>query len=270
MNATLARTFLFVLALANAPAQAHLNHIQFAAVDETGGKVRIRYRMSADMFMSNLDADIKIGRMNESIKQSPIDQIIRAYFKTHLLLEVDGVPREAEHADFEFDAKTSDWVADFYFDAPPLHSKSILFCDAFLENNPRTQTLARINWRGENTMYHLRAGNFRYALGSSIQIPAEAQHSSAPGRELFLDGLAQSFKAYDFLTAGALMLIVLGQIWRTMPRVVAPVLALAMGAALGVDQCGRAGLPCASGFALGWSAVVLTLYCAAYRFRRTE
>ncbi len=263
------RSLLFASILICASAFAHLNHIQFAAVDEIDGHMRIRYRMSADMFMSNLDADIKSGRLSESIKQKPIDQIIRAYFQTHLLLEIDGAKHEAASATFSFDSKTSDWIADFFFDTPNASATATLFCDAFLQNNPRTQTLARINWRGENTMYHLRLGNTRYVLGSSLRPLSDTQVAIAPLHQQFLDGLAQALKAYDFLAAGALVVAVLGQILTKAPRAIVPLLALAAAAALSADQCARNGIPNTIGFALGWLAVVLTVYRISTQSRRS-
>ena len=254
------RVCVLTLSLLCANVRAHLNHVQFAAIEEVDGKLRVRYRMSADMFMSNLDADIKRGRLIESIKQRPIDDIIREYFKTHLLLEAGGAPREADSASFTFDAKTSDWVADFLFQAPAPDARIVLFCDAFLENNPRTQTLARIDWRGDKTMFHFRNGNVRYVLGSSLQPPQETQARAESGREFFLDGLARALKAYDFLAAGALVLIVLGRMPIKWPHAIVPAVALAASVALSIDQCGHENAPLAIGFAFGWLAVALTAY----------
>src|SRR5438045_3964807 len=126
--------------------QAHLNHIQFAAIDEIDGKLRVRYRMSADMFMSNLDLEIAAGRMDASIKQLPIERIVAAYFQTHLRLEAQNGASSAESVSVSIDFKNGDWIADFLFPAPAQQSQTSIFCDAFLNNNPRTQTLARINW----------------------------------------------------------------------------------------------------------------------------
>lgn len=258
------RVFILALGLLCANACAHLNHIQFAAIEEAGGMLRVRYRMSADMFMSNLDADIKSGRLNESVKQQPIDQILRQYFKTHLLLETDGAvgdaPHEADSVAFTFDAKTSDWVADFLFQSPAPNARTVLFCDAFLENNPRTQTLARIDWRGEKTMFHFRTGNVRYVLGSSVLAPQETQTRAVTGPELFLDGLARALTAYDFLGAGALVLIVLGRMLIKRPLVIVPAVAVAASVALSLDQCGRENAPLAIGYAFGWLAVALTAF----------
>ena len=256
----MARLVIIATVVLCANVSAHLNHIQFAAIDEAHGKLHVRYRMSADMFMSNVDADIKAGRLTESVKQRPISDIIQSYFRTHLLLELNGAANAADSATFEFDAKTSDWIADFIFPAPPENSKPTLICDAFLENNPRTQTLARITWRGENTMFHFRTGNVRYALGSSLQAPSENKAAPASPTIQFLDGLARALKAYDFLAAGSLVLIVLGQMLSKLPRPVIALLAIPAAVALSLDQCGRDGILVVSGFALGWSAVVVTLF----------
>src|SRR5207244_1464205 len=131
---------------------------------------------------------------------------------------------------------------------------------AFLENNPRTQTLARINWRGENTMFHFRTGNVRYVLGSSLQTAGDAQISSSTATDAFLDGLARSLKAYDFLAAGALFVVVLGQIFSKGRRHLIFPFALFSCIALGKNQCGSDNGACVLGFALGLFAVALTVY----------
>ena len=68
-------------------ARGHLNHVQFATVEEAGGRLVVRYRMSADMFQSNLDVLIKSGAMGQEVLRLPIDLMIQKYFSTHLMVE---------------------------------------------------------------------------------------------------------------------------------------------------------------------------------------
>src|SRR4051812_28760116 len=82
---------------------AHLNHVQFAAVEEINGQMRIRFRFSADMFMSNLEADIKAGRMDASAKNAAVSDLIARYTKGHLQLETGEVRRDPVVSAFTFD-----------------------------------------------------------------------------------------------------------------------------------------------------------------------
>ncbi len=258
MQATLKRALLlFALVFLSARVDAHLNHVQFATVDEVDGALRVRYRMSADMFMSNLEVEIKSGRLGESIKQRPLDEIIRQYFKSHLAIETGGAAQNARTVTFFRDEKTGDWVADFVFDAPAPGAETTLLCDAFLENNPRTQTLARIDWRGEKTMFHFRKGYEHYALGSSLHPAVQETQARDGDGEQFLDGLAHAFKSYELLAAGALVCLVLGLALRKWKFAV-PLLALAACVLLSRDECERESLQHAAGFAVGWLAVALT------------
>jgi hypothetical protein len=246
-----------VLCLLSIPARAHLNHIQFASIDESAGKLRVQYRMSADMFMSNLELEIKSGRFDASIKQLPVNEIIARYFQKHLQLESNNTAFSAESVTFTLDAKSGDWIAEFAFPAPPPGAEPRIFCDAFLENNPRTLTLAHIDWRGEKTVFHFRKDNERYKLGSSFQSEAAAARPVVSESVRFVDGLASGLRSYMWLAAGALVLcalrLLLGNRWILIVPPGAVVLSIAFSGFVATDAAGQ------WGFRLGWIAVALTL-----------
>jgi hypothetical protein len=237
---------------------AHLNHVQFAAIEEVDGQLRVRYRMSADMFMTNLDVEIKSGRLPESIKQLPLNEIIARYFQAHLLLETKGEKRAASSVTFTLDEKNGDWIADFLFPAPPNGAAAGLICDAFLENNPRTQTLARIDWRGEKDVFHFRKGSERLALAGNAAIqPSNGKASNESALERFVSGLANGLRAYDWLAAGALAMVVLRMIFKNREIALIGFVAAA-GVGLGFKESAPSGHAGVAGFALAWLAVVLT------------
>ncbi|HLX62234.1 MAG TPA: hypothetical protein VKX17_13220 [Planctomycetota bacterium] len=247
---------IFALCLLSLQALAHLNHNQFAAVDEVDGKLLVRYRMSADMFMSNLEIEIKAGHIDAAIKLLPINEIIARYFKTHLRLDVNNVSVSAESVSFTMDAKNGDWIAGFKFTAPPIGAEASLFCDAFLENNPRTQTLARINWRGEKTVFHFRKDSTRCQFGSSLhESSAEAAPKIEAPRAHFLNGLAEALRSYEWLAAGALVFCALRVVSKD--RLHYLVFGLTAVASLVLTPV-QFSLAAAWGFRFGWTAVVLT------------
>jgi hypothetical protein len=193
------RMFAAILAVSCCAAHAHLNHVQFAAVDEASGNLRVRYRMSADMFMTNLDVEIKAGRLTESVRQLPVNEIIALYFKTHLLLERNGSRASAAAVAFTLDDKSGDWLADFTFPAPAPGESAALFCDAFLQNNPRTQTLVTLDWRGSRDVFHFRKDNERCALVAASPRRESRLVEQLPASVRFIDGVAAALRSYGWL-----------------------------------------------------------------------
>lgn len=255
-------------------ALAHLNHVQFATVEERGGRMVVRYRMSADMFMSNLEAGVKAGVIAPKVSRLPIDQMIALYFKQHLLVSSGGGRRAADSVAFQFDEKNGDWIADFQFDVPS-EDQATLFCDAFLENNPNTQTLARINWRGENAVFHFRKGNTEYALGHKVENAARSSDAAArSGAALFVDGFAEGLKSYGLLVLGVAIFLLLRmklKFWTAAADFLACVL-------LTVFLCAMKTLeqaPNLAGWLMGFLAVVFTaqelgLSCAGLFRKRIQ
>jgi len=245
-------------------AHAHLNHVQFAAIEESGGKLHVRYRMSADMFMTTLDLDIKGGRIDASVKSLPVDQIIARYFATHLQLETKAAAQSAASVSFSADLRSGDWIAEFVFDLPSADARLTLFCDAFLDNNPRTQTLGRINWRGEKTVFHFRKGNERYVLGSSQIGPAAVQSESDSTAKQFISAFAEALRDYVWLAVAAIGLCV-AQVfgkhrWRWMILFAGVIAAVALRGQIIWSGYG--------GFLVGWLIVVLTAQRVLFNLTR--
>ena len=101
---------------------------------------------------------------------------------------------------FTLDDKTGDWIADFTF--PKFEDDFTLFCDAFLENNPRTQTLARCAWRGKRDVFHFKKGSERWEFSHATGILAVHQ-SQVRLMVMFWPWVAYGLTRYLLIAIGA-------------------------------------------------------------------
>lgn len=244
-------------------ARGHLNHVQFATVEEVDGRLVVRYRMSADMFQSNLDVLIKSGAMGQEVLRLPIEQMIQKYFATHLMVD----KKSAETVKYTLDQKNGDWVAEFEFKAS---GKPVLFCDAFLENNPNTQTLARISWRGEQTVFHFRKGNVECTLGRSVEnVRGVNEKTTKDWVGSLINGVAFGLRAHE----AQLMLLLAIELWYFLRvkavRIVVVILVFLAGYFAWIDVGANHPIPFI-GTLIGLLSVALTACACLKKLVRTE